>query len=112
MAFIGLFLIMIGLVWLMYHYSGPRPADEARWAERRKNLADLEARNAALQETYAWIDQGRGVVRLPVARVMEITARDWADPAAGRSNLLARLEKAAPPAGSTQTNATPVSKAK
>ena len=95
-AIIGVLLIMLGMVLVMYHYTRPAPVDEARMAERRKNLAELNAQTKDVLEHYAWIDQTKGQVRLPVARAMELAASEWQQPAAARSNLLWRLEKVMP----------------
>jgi hypothetical protein len=96
-AIIGILLIMLGMVLVMYHYTRPAPVDEARMAERRKNLAELNAQTKDVLEHYAWIDQTKGQVRLPVARAMELAASEWQQPAAARSNLLWRLERVTPP---------------
>lgn len=105
-AFIGMFFILAGLVWIMYHYTQPGPVDEGRWAERKKNLAEVNAQNAERLQNYAWIDAKRGVVSLAVSRAMELTVGEWQNPAAGRASLLARLEKLMPPVvATTGTNA-------
>jgi hypothetical protein len=96
LALTGLLLIMAGLVWIMYHYTRPGPVDQAHIAERHKNLAELNAQSKDTLENYAWIDPAKGLVRLPVARAMELAVGEWSDPAAGRSNLLARLAKLTP----------------
>lgn len=96
-AVLGIFLIMAGLIWLMYHYTQPLPPDQAHWAERKRNLAELNARDRDLLQNYAWLDEPRGLVRLPISRAMELTAKEWQNPAAARSNLLFRVEQAAPP---------------
>jgi hypothetical protein len=101
-AVVGILLIMAGLIWLMYFYTQPAPVDEARRVERQRNLAEVNAQNKEQLDNYAWIDQGRGIVRLPVARAMELTIQEWQIPAVGRSNLLDLLEKAAPPAPAMQ----------
>ena len=52
---------------------------EAKRAEaREKKLND--ARNAATQElnSYAWVDKGKGIARIPIDRAMELTLRDLA----------------------------------
>jgi len=52
---------------------------EAKRAEaREKKLND--ARNAATQElnSYAWVDKGRGIARIPIDRAMELTLHDLA----------------------------------
>jgi hypothetical protein len=107
-ALTGLLLIMAGLVWVMYHYTRPEPVDQAHVAGRYKNLAELNAQAKDALENYAWIDPAKGLVRLPVARAMELTVSEWQNPAAGRSNLLLRLAKAMPkPPQLQQTNSAP-----
>jgi hypothetical protein len=52
---------------------------EAKRAEaREKKLND--ARKAATQElnSYAWVDKGKGIARIPIDRAMELTLRDLA----------------------------------
>jgi hypothetical protein len=52
---------------------------EAKRAEaRQKKLND--AHNAATQElnSYAWVDKGKGIARIPIDRAMELTLRDLA----------------------------------
>ena len=92
-----MFFLMAGMVWLMYHYTQPGPVEETRWAERAKNLAELTAKNKEALESFSWVSQDRGVVRLPIARAMELTVKEWQDAAAGRASLIARMEKALPP---------------
>jgi hypothetical protein len=97
LVFGGLFLTLAGLIWLMYYYTQPPPPDYAHWEERQRNLAELRARDKEWLENYGWQDQAQGKVRLTVGRAMELMVRDWQNPEAGRSNLLARLEKYVPP---------------
>ena len=97
---LGALLIVGALVWAMQHYTQPPPLGEDRVAVRKKALADLRAAEAAELESYGWVDQPKGVVRLPIAVAMQLALREWQDPSAARSNLVARVEKAtfvAPP---------------
>ncbi|MGO8837890.1 MAG: hypothetical protein ACLQAH_04040 [Limisphaerales bacterium] len=72
--------------------------DANRAAVRAKALAEIRAaENRALNQA-GWIDQNRGLVRLPIDLAMQITEREWQNPAAAHSNLTARVEKAAAPA--------------
>ena len=93
-AILGSFLIVAALVWAMQHYTQPPPLGEDRVAARKKALAELRAAEASELETYGWVDQGNGVVRLPIAEAMKLALREWQNPAAARSNLIARVEKA------------------
>ena len=104
---VGCFLIVAALVWAMRHYTQPPPLGEDRVAVRKKALADLRAAEASELESYGWVDQTKGVVRLPVAEAVKLALRDWQNPAAARSNLIARVEKAtaAPPAAPAKPSA-------
>ena len=104
---LGSFLIVAALVWAMQRYTQPPPLGEDRVAVRKKALTDLRAAEATELENYGWIDQAKGVVRLPIAEAMKLALRDWQDPAAARSNLIARVEKATavPPAAPAKPSA-------
>jgi hypothetical protein len=63
--------------------ANPADFDEAqRWkytAEgRAKALADLHQKERAQATTYGWVDQPKGVVRLPIDQAMKLTVRDHA----------------------------------
>jgi hypothetical protein len=94
LAVLGALLIVGGLVWAMKHFTTPADITAARAAERTKNLAELRAAEVQAMETYGWVDQGKGLVRLTVARAMELTVADWQDPAQARAQLNERVEKA------------------
>jgi hypothetical protein len=95
-AILGTFLIMAVLVRVMVNYTRPAPPTEDRAQLRRKNLKELRAANAEVLNTqnYVWQDQAKGVVRMPIARAMELSLKLWQDKAGARSNLIARVEKA------------------
>ena len=100
---LGSLLIIAALVWAMQRYTQPPPLGEDRVALRNKALADLRAAEASELDSYGWVDQSKGVVRLPIAEALKLTLREWQDPATARSNLIARVEKATavpPPAPS------------
>src|SRR5438309_1154587 len=92
---IGSFLIVILLVWEMYRYTRPLPITQNRAAERKKALIDMRNAETESLNTYGWVDQTKGIVRLPVARAIELVLQESQNPAAARSNLVARAEKAA-----------------
>jgi hypothetical protein len=91
---LGSFLIVAALVWAMQRYTQPPALGQDRIALRKKALADLRAAEASELETYGWVDQPKGLVRLPIAEAMQFALREWQNPAAARSNLIARVEKA------------------
>ena len=95
-AVLGAFLIVAGLVWVMVQYTRPEPLGEDRAAARRKALAELKASNEDVlnNPNYVWENPAKGIVRLPISRAMELSFELWQNPAAARSNLIARVEKA------------------
>jgi len=92
---IGSFLIVIALVWAMYRYTRPVPISGNRAAERKKALVEIRNAEAESLNSYGWVDQTKGLVRLPIARGMELVLQESKNPGAARSNLVARAEKAA-----------------
>ncbi len=99
LGILGSFLIVAALVWAMHRYTQPPPLGEDRVAVRTKALAELRAAEAEELNNYGWIDPAKGVVRLPIAAAMKLALRVWQNPAAARTNLIARVEMAtaAPP---------------
>ncbi len=94
-AILGALLIVGAMVWILRSYTRPAPVNAARIEERRKALAETQAARQQL-ETYGWVDQGKGIVRLPIQQAMELELREWKNPEAGRSNLMSRVDKAFP----------------
>ena len=96
-AILGAFLIVALLVRLTKDYTAAPPLNANRAAERAKALADIRnAEEDALNNT-GWIDPTKGIVRLRIDDAMKLTERAWQNPAAARSNLIARVDKANPP---------------
>ncbi len=90
----GALLIVLILIAAMNSRNRAPAISAARSAERLKARQELDAAAAALLNDYSWVDQGKGIVRIPIATAMEMLQQQWKNPASGRSNLLARLEKA------------------
>ncbi len=82
----------------MHSYTKAPSLTESRAAERMQILADFKAANAPLLEKYDWQDQAKGFVRVPIERAKELILEEWQDPAAGRSNLMARAAREFAPA--------------
>ena len=92
---LGAFLIVAALVWAMRCYTTPASLNAARAAERAKALVELRAAEVEALATPAWIDPAKGIVRLPIEEAKKRVEHDWGrNPAAARSNLIARVEKA------------------
>ena len=76
-AFIGLGLFFaFNSLFLAKSNADLNPEDPARDAERIKNLADLKAENEIKLNTYAWVDQVKGSVQIPIADAMKLVLAD------------------------------------
>jgi hypothetical protein len=98
LAIVGTFLIMAFLIHLMLRYTAVPSLSADRGAERMKILAEFNAANALILTKYDWQDKDKGIVRVPVDRAKELVLEEWQNPAAARSNLMARAAKAFAPA--------------
>jgi uncharacterized protein YdaU (DUF1376 family) len=97
-AALGSFLIVAALVWAMHRYTQPPPLGADRAATRAEALGKLRAEEADALEHAGWVDQTKGIVRLPIEEAVKMVERDWGqNPSAARSNLIARVEKATAP---------------
>jgi len=97
-AIVGTFLLVGGLTWLLRYYTRTPSPFAARSAERMQILQEFKTANAPLLDKYDWQDQPKGFIRIPIERAKDIILDEWRDPAAGRSNLMARAAKEfAPP---------------
>ena len=94
-ALAGVLLAGVGLlVWWLAQRNQSPALDAARAQVRRGTLAALRAENEQALATYSLIDPTRGTWRLPVGRATELVLQFSQNPAAGRSNLLSRLDRA------------------
>jgi hypothetical protein len=76
-AFIGLGLFFaFNSLFIGKSTADLNPEDPARDAERIKNLADLKAENEIKLNTYAWVDQAKGSVQIPVTEAMKLVLAD------------------------------------
>ncbi|MGB7768976.1 MAG: hypothetical protein WBN22_09020 [Verrucomicrobiia bacterium] len=93
---------------LAVRHSMSVPAIDAdRGAVFAKDLAEIRATEAQDLNHAGWIDRQRGMVRLPIAVAMKMAAQEWRNPAAARSDLIAREEKASAPAPAAPPKANP-----
>ena len=96
-VFIAACLIFVGLV-VIVRFSVSVPAVDAdRDAVRAKALVEIRAAEEKSLATAGWVDQSRGILRLPVETAMQITAQAWQNPAQARADLLSRQENASKP---------------
>jgi hypothetical protein len=71
--------------------------DADRAALRSKALAEIRAAEATALNNPGWVDQDRGIVRLPIETAMQIYEQAVQDPDAARADLIARAGKAGAP---------------
>jgi len=94
-AVLGALLIVLALDRAMIRYTAPEASKApVRAKERAEKLAEVRKESAEALGTYGWQDKTKGLVRLPVDRAMELTLERYRSPAAARSNLIERVEKA------------------
>jgi hypothetical protein len=107
---IVLLFLFFGIFVLVLVSATPHGSNyEAKRAEARaKKLND--ARNAATQElnSYAWVDKGKGIARIPINRAMQLTLRDLASKKPAPANP---IEAPAPTPAPAASPAPPVSPA-
>jgi hypothetical protein len=96
-AVIGAILIVVFLDRQLKKFTQAPPLGANRAAERAKALSEIRNTEDDALKNTGWIDPSKGIVRLRIEDAMEMTEREWKNPAAARSNLLARVAKANPP---------------
>ena len=95
----GLFFTLFIFTRDMYRENSTgRPNAQARAAERIKARDELRQTTAAALANGGMVDTNKGIVRIPIARAMQMTVEAYQNPDAARSNLVARAQKAAAPA--------------
>ena len=94
---------------------GPAPRGDTFEETRAKKRADIlkTAREADAKElwSYGWIDKNKGVVRLPVARAMELTVAELARQKPAPAYPIAAAGPQAPPVAGAPPPSTTVSPA-
>jgi hypothetical protein len=77
LGLVGLALFVLINAWLRGDETASTdPEDAARNELRIQNLADLRAEDTAKLETYAWVDQGKGEVQIPIDQAMALVISD------------------------------------
>jgi hypothetical protein len=98
-SILATFLLMAFLVRQMVKVTNPAPIGAQRAAERAKENAAIRAAGVDAAKNWGYVDQPRGIVRLPIEDAMKLTIQGYQKPADFRTDVLARVEKAnvAPP---------------
>ena len=88
------FLIMAVFIGILNALVDQKPMGAERADLRRQYLAELRKSDEEVTNNYAWQDQSKGIVRVPIDRAIEIATREWQDAENGRRLLWLRAEKA------------------
>lgn len=88
------FLLMAFLVRQMIRITRPAPIGAERALARAKDNAEIRASGAEALKSWGFVDQPRGIVRVPIDEAIKLTVQGYQNPGAFRSNILARVEKA------------------
>ena|SRR5687767_5042849 len=96
-ATLGAFLVIAALVWIMVRVTRPEAVGAARAAERQKALVQTRNDEAQALNHYDKQGAGGGFVRMKIDDAMKLTLKEYQNPAAARSNLIARADKAGTP---------------
>lgn len=78
LAGFALFAVVVYFAYLP-RSTGPFSGDGIHTPEfRKQNLAELRAKQAKQAASYAWVDQKKGLVQLPLDVAMELTVEKYA----------------------------------
>ena len=93
-AVLGTFVIVAGLVVVMRSYTQPAPLAGDRALERKKALATLRQEEANALANYAWQNEGKGIIHLPIEQAKKLALGLAAKGPAGlRTEVINRVEK-------------------
>jgi len=96
-AILATFLLMVFLVRQMTKVAQPASVGAARGLERALENAKIRADGITASQDWGYVDQTRGIVRLPLEEAIKLTVQGYQKPEAFRTDVLARMEKASVP---------------
>jgi hypothetical protein len=67
---------------------------DKRAEQRRKDAQEIAAISKDELTTYKWVDEGKGIARIPIERSLELMVQEWKNPQEGRTKLVSRAQKA------------------
>ncbi len=73
---LGAIFMFAFIILIAYLPTRPEPVDQALIDRRLATLAEVNSEQHDLATTYGWVDQSKGIVRIPIERAMELTVRD------------------------------------
>jgi hypothetical protein len=106
-----LLFLLFGVIVLAIIGPSPRGSDyeETRARKRIENLKTLREEADKTLTTYAWVDKGKGVARIPIERAMELTVAELAKqkpaPAGPIATPQAQANASGPASGASPTAA-------
>ena len=77
-AVLGGFLIFVLILVIAYLPNRPQaiPQGTKTPEERAAMLREMRAKEVASATTYGWVDQTKGIVRIPIDRAVQLTIDD------------------------------------
>jgi len=88
------FLVIAFVIRQAKDATRPEAITAARAEVRVKNLVGVEQSAQETLGSYAWQDEDKGFVRIPIEQAMSLTVKEWQDAGEGRAELISRMEKA------------------
>src|ERR1044072_4741200 len=105
---IVLLFVLFGVIVLAVIGPSPRGSnyEETRAKKRIENLKTLREEADKTLTSYAWVDKGKGVARIPIERAMELTVAELSNQKPAPAGPIA-TPQAEPSAGAPATAASP-----
>lgn len=97
LVILATFMLVAFLVMEMVRIAGPAPVGDERNLARARDNAEIRAAGNQALMNWGYVDQPRGIVRLPIEDAMKLTVQGYANSPAFHSDLVARVEKATAP---------------
>lgn len=79
---IVLISLVAGIAIVLYFANRPDPLNSEIINERKAKLAEVNSKQDELINNYAWIDQAKGIVRIPIQQSMKLTVEELHNPKA------------------------------
>ena len=97
-AFIVGSLVFIVLTVAVKFLTTVPDVDADAGAKRSQALTQIHGTEYTNLTQLGWVDQSRGIVRLPIQTAMQAAEQAWQNPAQARADLIEREKKATAPA--------------
>jgi hypothetical protein len=97
-AFIAGSLVFIVLPLAVIFLTRTPDIDADSGAKRSQTLAQIRANEYTNLTELGWVDQSRGIVRLPIETALQLAEQAWQNPSQARADLIDREKKATAPA--------------